>query len=70
MKSTSPTPRATRLASLPCEGSGHRVAAPSLSGEEVKCPQCHYWAAPVRKYGEYQVRSHRAVATDEYGEEQ
>jgi hypothetical protein len=53
-----------------CEGSGRRVAPTGSSAfPEVKCPFCHYWASPVKKYGDYQIRSHREVKTDPYAEE-
>lgn len=55
---------------FPCEGSGRRTSPTgSTAFPEVKCPCCHYYAAPVKKYGEHQIRSHRAVKTDPYPEE-
>ncbi len=56
----------------PCNGSGKRVAAPSSTAfPEVECSEegCFHYAAPVKKYGEYYVRSHRKVATDPYPED-
>lgn len=54
----------------PCPGSGRRVRPTgSTAFPEVKCPECHYWASPVKKYGDHQIRSHRRVVNDPYAED-
>ena len=43
----------------PCPGSNRTVAAPATSlGFEEKCPECERYLVPIKKYGEWQVRSH------------
>lgn len=52
---------------FPCPGSGKRTSPTgSTAFPEVKCPECHYWASPAKKYGDYQIRSHRPVKNDPY----
>lgn len=35
---------------------------------EEKCPECFHYSAPVKKYGEWYIRSHRRKVKDDYAD--
>ena len=48
-----------------CDGSGRRATPTgSTAFPEVKCPLCHFYASPIKRYGDWQIRAHRPVKTE------
>lgn len=54
-----------RKRSRVCPGSGSRVRPTGSSAfPEIKCSHCAAYLSPVKRYGDWQMRSHRPVRPD------